>query len=438
MVQPQPESGQRRTAVLPSVATVRQAVEDAGLRKLPGRPWIDDRRVFLEISGGVLRVFAKLSPGSDGKGHYSRSLAKQKLQDMAAAQDECLNGFMALQTPDAHARHVAAAALNVAPAIAPSPEWLWAHGDGGELEPGRPQLTAIKGHMARRNWSTKSRARMTLRMGQFDYTPLFEDGKLPALVTLTMPGQGWEQCTPTARDFKSKIARFQREYFKSWGLMPQGVWKMEFQDRGAPHLHLLMTPPEGYSRGRLHAKDDDGTPSGHLRWNDDGDQLVSLNAGGLFFKAWLSLTWAKIVGVHAHDPEKVDFAPLVEFRKHVNVGTQVSRRSIERYADPKRIAAYFSKHGAYRAKEYQNQMPQLWLDAIDEGEPSANFWGAWQLQKTNVVVELNQIPEPLPERPRIRPSRITPNYVRSMRLTRSKGHLPTTQSHQPQNAESRY
>lgn len=407
MVQPQPQRGQSATLALPSVQTVAQAVQDAGLRKLPARTWVNDRRVFLEVSGGVLRVYAKLSPGSDGKQHFSRGLSKQKLDAIARAETDCLNRPMALY--DAHT-----VGTNDIVPIAPSPEWAWAHGDGHQLEPGRPQLEAVKtGRMARRNWSTKSRARMTLRMGQFDYTPLFEDDQLPALLTATMPGNGWEQCTPNARVFKEKVAKFQREYARAWGAMPQGVWKMEFQERGAPHLHLLLTPPQGYSRGFLHAKDANGDPSGHLVWktNEAGqptDELASLRTGGLFFNAWFSLTWAKIVGVHklparpASD-DAIAFDPIVEFRKHVNAGTQVSRRSIERYADPKRIAVYFSKHGAYKAKEYQNQMPQLWLDAIDEGAPSANFWGAWQLEKTNVAVELGQIPEPLPARKPIRP-----------------------------------
>ncbi|SEH84208.1 MULTISPECIES: hypothetical protein [unclassified Leifsonia] len=394
MVQPQPDRGQSATLTLPSVATVAQAVTDAGLRKLPARPWINDRRVFLEVSGGVIRVFAKLSPGSDGKQHYSLGMAQQKLKAMVRAEQECLNGPMAL------ANLPAAAATSLQTVPEPSPEWKWAHGDGGELEPGRPQLEAVKpGRMARRNWSTKSRARMTLRMGQYDYTPLFENGQVPALLTATMPGRGWEDCAPTARAFKLMVNRFQIAYRNAWGEMPKGVWKFETQERGAPHIHILATPPTGYSKGRLHAADPDGTPSGHLRWNEAGTELVNLNVGGLFFNAWFSLIWAKIVGVHKQDPELVDYDPMEEFRKHVNAGTQVSRRSIERYADPKRIAAYFSKHGAYKSKEYQNQLPQLWLDAIDEGAPSANFWGVWGLQKTGVTVELGQVPEPLPKRP---------------------------------------
>ena len=252
----------------------------------------------------------------------------------------------------------------------------------------REGITAAPKRGAITQWTRKSKARLEFGMGAYDYTPLFAEGRLPAMVTLTMPGQWWEHCTSDAASFKKKIAIFQRVYRDSWGEMPVGIWKMEFQRRGAPHVHLMMTPPEGVSEGYVH--DPDG--GDRLVKNDDG-LVSSLRTGGLRFQDWLSLTWAKIVGVHKviGVPNRGQLDSWGAFNKHVNAGTQVTREGMERYSDPRRIGAYFAKHGAYAAKGYQNEMPQLWLDAISQGAGGARFWGAWGLEKAQGTVELNTV-----------------------------------------------
>lgn len=206
-------------------------------------------------------------------------------------------------------------------------------------------------------WSRKSRARMFQVLPSLDYEPMFSTGGVAAMVTLTLPGEGWEQLVPDIRTFKKMLNRFQAEYRRAWGASPVAVWKMEFQRRGAPHVHLFMVPPTGFARGRL-----------------------AKGSKPLAFSPWLSLTWAKIVG-----------APLgtTARRNHELAGTGIDYREGARFSDPRRIAAYFSKHGAYSDKEYQNEMPEHWRAAILEGRAGGGtFWGYWQLEKAVETVEL--------------------------------------------------
>lgn len=204
-----------------------------------------------------------------------------------------------------------------------------------------------------KEFSAKSRARMFSTLPSLDYGPMFATGNPSAMVTLTLPGRGWEELVPDVRTFKKMLHTFQREYKRAWGAMPVAVWKMEFQRRGAPHVHLFMVPPSGLARGRGVART---------------------------FPNWLSITWAKIVGAPLGSQARID---------HELAGTGIDYVEGQRFSDPRRIAAYFSKHGVYADKEYQNWMPDHWRQAIIEGRSGGgHFWGYWQLEKAVETVEL--------------------------------------------------
>lgn len=204
------------------------------------------------------------------------------------------------------------------------------------------------------SWTRRSRSRMQQQLNRLDFTPLFEDQLEPAMVTLTMPGE-WEHLAPTPAEFKKIVGKFTDAYRDAWGRRPRAVWKLEFQRRGAPHLHILMTPPPGESCGR--------------------------EAGGLEFGAWLQKTWPRCVGATGDERVKHEKAHAPRYTIDY-VGDQ--------YRDPRRIAAYFGKHGFFSAKDYQNQVPQLWLDAIDAGATGARFWGVWGLEKASTVLLLDE------------------------------------------------
>lgn len=214
----------------------------------------------------------------------------------------------------------------------------------GMAQKKRPSAGKIVG------WSRRSRARMQMQLHRLDYTALFEAGLEPAMVTLTMPGE-WEHLAPTPAEFKKIVNRFTTSYRDAWGTRPVGVWKMEFQRRGAPHLHILMTPPAGEA-------------SGAFRYE---------------FRLWLSHAWARAVG-----------ATGVQAERHLRAGTGIDYVG-DSYRDPRRIAAYFGKHGFFAGKDYQNEMPALWRDAVANGEDGARFWGSWGLPKASAVLQLDDV-----------------------------------------------
>ena len=206
------------------------------------------------------------------------------------------------------------------------------------------------------SWSARSRSRMIRTLAEVDWTPLFADGRIPAMVTLTLPGD-WLTVCPDGPVFKKQVARLRKRYHRAWGEPLAGAWKLEFQRRGAPHLHIFATPPHGLAGATRPATQRPGV----------GD--------GLAFRQWLSLNWADIV---AHpDPE--------QYRRHLAAGTGVDYAEGLRAADPRRLAVYFAKHGSYSAKAYQAIVPPEWSQP---GHGPGRFWGVWGLEKALGEVEV--------------------------------------------------
>lgn len=194
-----------------------------------------------------------------------------------------------------------------------------------------------------RGWSRSSRAKMIARLSTLDYTPLMGRVEQPAMVTLTYPGL-WEEVAPNGAVVKKHLRAFFERFRRAWGESWCGVWKLEFQRRGAPHFHLLMPIPHGVATAGK---------AGSRQKTPVGD--------GLKFRAWLSLVWADIVGATGIDRERHELA-----------GTAVDYAEGAKARDPKKAAQYFAKHGAYSAKEYQHDVPKLWRDSeISVGR----FWG---------------------------------------------------------------
>lgn len=197
-------------------------------------------------------------------------------------------------------------------------------------------------------WSKKSRANMRRTLASLDYAPLFEGGRVPAMVTLTYPAD-WKPVAPSSAVCKRQLDELRRRFERAWGVKLRGVWKREFQRRGAPHYHLWMLVPLGRERN-----------------------------GTRGFAQWLSETWAAVVG-HT-DP--------VERANHVAAGTGIDYVQGGRITDPKRLAVYFAKHGVFSAKDYQNTAPELWTQ---DGQSVGRFWGYWGLERAQAEVELTDV-----------------------------------------------
>lgn len=220
-------------------------------------------------------------------------------------------------------------------------------------------------------WSRRSRARMTRALSELDYTDLLRPGVVPAMVTLTYPAD-WLDVAPTGAAVKRHVNMLLRRYKRAWGTRLVGVWKLEFQRRGAPHLHIFTVPPRGLAH--------------------DG-----VAGAGLSFRDWLSLTWANVVDA-AGD----------EYVRHLAAGTGIDYAEGLRHRDPKRVAVYFTKHGHGGAKEYQNVVPLAWREP---GCGPGRFWGYWGLDRVTRAAELG--PEAA-----IWASRLLRRYARAHGTTR--------------------
>ena len=198
-------------------------------------------------------------------------------------------------------------------------------------------------------WSRKSRAAMCRTFAELDYTPLVECGRVPAMVTLTYPGD-WESVAPAGTSVKRHMTLWRKRFQREWGEPARYIWKLEFQRRGAPHIHLWMAPPHSVGR------------SGRTFWD------------------WLSHEWADIV---AHpDPE--------QRARHLLAGTAIDILNGLRACDPKRLAIYFTKHSSPNKlgdKEYQHIVPEAWRQP---GHGPGRFWGVHGLQRAIAVVEIAQ------------------------------------------------
>ncbi len=196
-------------------------------------------------------------------------------------------------------------------------------------------------------WSRKSRARMCRALAEYDYTPIIAGDRIPAMVTFTYPGD-WEVVAPSGESVKKHLRNWYRRFEREWAEVARFIWKLEFQERGAPHIHLWMALP-----------------------------LVP-GRSGASFREWCSAAWVSVV--NHPDPS--------HRRKHLHAGTGVDILKGLQARDPKRLAIYFTKHSSPNmdgAKEYQHNVPELWREP---GKGPGRFWGAVGLKKATAKVEI--------------------------------------------------
>lgn len=205
-----------------------------------------------------------------------------------------------------------------------------------------PKGINYKPRSAITGWSSKSRSNMVSILCSLNYLPMFENGNIPALVTLTYP-KNFQTLCPDAATGRRHLKLLKQRYERKFGKL-MAIYKWEFQRSGSPHIHLFLVPP-----------------------------------GNQSFKVWLSSTWAEIV--NETDP--------VEFQKHLKAGTAVDFAKGSRSSDPKRIVVYFLKHSSPTKngqKDYQNQPPEFWKAAGSVGR----FWGRWGLELTTETVQVTE------------------------------------------------
>lgn len=198
-------------------------------------------------------------------------------------------------------------------------------------------------------WSRKSRSAMCRTFAELDYSPLVESARIPAMVTLTYPGD-WEVVAPDGASIKRHMVLWRKRFQREYGEPARYIWKLEFQRRGAPHIHMWMAPP------------------------------ISPGRSGRTFAQWLSETWAQVV----------DHPDAEQKARHRLAGTAIDVRNGLKACDPKRLAIYFTKHSSpnlHGDKEYQHIVPELWQQP---GRGPGRFWGVYGLKKAIAVVEVAQ------------------------------------------------
>lgn len=169
------------------------------------------------------------------------------------------------------------------------------------------------------------------------------------MVTFTYPDD-WLTVAPSGVSVKRHLRLWAKRFRTEWNETPRYIWKLEFQRRGAPHLHVGMVFPAGSGKS------------------------------GLPFRQWCSLAWANVV--NHPDPE--------QRARHLLAGTAVDIIAGVKGRDPKRLAIYFTKHAAPNSgssKEYQHIVPEPWLQP---GKGPGRFWGVSGLDRATIKVEIGR------------------------------------------------
>jgi len=83
-------------------------------------------------------------------------------------------------------------------------------------------------------FSAKSRKRMLEKMARLCRQQIHQSRFKPLFVTLTYPST-----YPTAKRAKEHLRAFLKRLKRAYGRVG-AIWRLEFQERGAPHFHLLL------------------------------------------------------------------------------------------------------------------------------------------------------------------------------------------------------
>jgi len=180
-------------------------------------------------------------------------------------------------------------------------------------------------------------------------------GRRPAMVTLTYPGE-WELWVPDARTLVRHREALKERWRRQYG-MPIGVWVVEFQRRGAPHLHMYLGLPDEVSDEEYQGLQLRTMQRRRLeRQVGSFEARRQVRAPGGEFALWLRTAWWEVVGseLRAHHGRGVDIA------------TAFFSVEAESMANRTRVAEYFWRESG---KWSQKQAP--------EGFGSLKFYGRW-------------------------------------------------------------
>ncbi len=184
-----------------------------------------------------------------------------------------------------------------------------------------------------RCFSPKSRLRCQAAAAELDATGVQSD----IMLTLTYPGRWREVCSSGEhvkrhmRVYRERLTRYMRSQLCNFS----ALWFLEFQGRGAPHLHLILFGP---GLQRLDIKD---------------------------FRAWSRRAWAEVV-VHPHPGD------AAKHRKHGSHASMMRKR-------------HFGYAAKYASKASQKDVPDGFTDV-------GRFWGLWNYKPPPPYCAVLEVP----------------------------------------------
>ncbi|HVV77347.1 MAG TPA: hypothetical protein VHC43_15055 [Mycobacteriales bacterium] len=189
----------------------------------------------------------------------------------------------------------------------------------------RPRAAAPRQRSSRvyAGWDRRARARMLRAFLSLDLSPLARLDRGLSMVTLTLPTD-WERYASTGAAWAALLRKFWQRFDRAFPDRRAALVKTEFQRRGAPHCHILLSAPltlVPFGRGNAR-------------------RLVS-------FREWVSLKWADVVGAEGSDRAA-----------HERAGTQVKPWSGAAASAVSYYAKYAVKGSARR--HYQDDPPVAW------------------------------------------------------------------------------
>jgi len=219
------------------------------------------------------------------------------------------------------------------------------------------------------SWSPRSQRSMRFLFSALPWELL---GARPAMITLTYPGD-WQLYVPNSEVLRHHREAFKERWRKRFG-PPVGVWIVEFQRRGAPHLHLYLGLPENVT-GEDYCQLQERTMRRKRRELDVGQHRARWQTPPVSgeFGEWLRRVWWEIVGsgLPAHEKRGVD------------VAVAFFSEQAESRANRAKVGDYFWRESG---KWKQKRPPE------DFG--SLRFYGRWgQKEGFNPVVSAERIEE---------------------------------------------
>lgn len=195
-----------------------------------------------------------------------------------------------------------------------------------------------------RGFSAKSR--MNMRW-VFSALPWHECGEYLAMVTATYPSD-WQAVCPDGKTLKARhLHAFRCRWERRFGPV-KGAWAMEFQERGAPHIHMYVGMSDAARAELLRVED---SKTGRFRWD----------------WPWARENWFDIVG--SGDA------------KHLYRGVDVSTcRFGSALENATRVGEYFWRESG---KRRQKHVPEEFCDV-------GRFWGYWRMKPWSQEVELTE------------------------------------------------